>query len=398
MQSDSLWFCLMNSAEDSEKKNPEPGDEWKPSDDEASGATKWMRPKSSLRLSLYAGLSSLFVTLLYQSIKSFIALPALQKVRTAVTIVLVSIGILIVIEPLLSRIRISPLDGAVSKRREKLLVRMLSLAVIVLVSVSDGLLHEYLGETIRQRGLNGIEQLVFSLVGPSVITFSWLYGLRTAPRKARTYGLYAAILVGLVYFTVPTIFLINQTSKTVPPTPGLTQFGSIEAEVVVSLAFFSWLLTCAVPSGYLGGLAVDRGWCRHAWQRIAIGLAVAASIVPVAIGIMSELLSAYSGRKISGAFAWSFILEPTIGNIGWALGVALVPDADVIFQSDRTRPSGDLSLIRESARVAWAAGLMIVVLVIFSLACMTIPTRLIFMSGSHSMAASSPRARSTSGH
>jgi len=346
-------------------------------------ATKWMRPRSSLWLSLYAGLSSLFVTLLYQSIKSFIALSALEKVRRAGTIVLVSIGVLLVIEPLLSRIRISPLAGAVSKRREKLLVRILSLAVIVLVSVSDGLLHEYLGETIRQRGLNGIEQLVFSLVGPSVITVSWLYGLRTAPRRARIYGLCAAILVGLCSFSMLTIFLITHSFKSLPPTPGLSQFESIGVEVAVSLEFFSWVLTSAVPSGYLGGLAVDRGWCRHAWQRIAIGLAVAASIQPVALGIMFELLSAYTGRKISGLFAWSFVLEPTIRNIGWALGFALVPDADAIFQSDRTEPSGDLSLIRESARAAWVTGVMIVVLVIFSLACMEIPTRLILMAGSH---------------
>jgi len=142
-----------------------------------------MRPRSSLWLSLYTGLSSLFVTVLYQSIKAFIALSLLEKLRRVETIALVSIGVLLVIEPLLSQIRISLPEGAVSKKREKLFVRTLSLAVIVLVSISDGLLHEFLGETIRQRGLNGIEQLVFSLVGPGVITFFWLYGLRAAPRR-----------------------------------------------------------------------------------------------------------------------------------------------------------------------------------------------------------------------
>lgn len=356
--------------------------------------TKWMRPRSSLWLSLYAGLSSLFVTLLYQSIKSFIALSTLEKIQKAGTIALVSIGVLLIVEPLLSRI-ISPLEGAVSERQEKLLVRIISLAL--LVSVSDGLLHEYLGETIRQRGLNGIEQLAFSFLGPSVITFSWLYGLRATPQRARIYGLYGAILVGLFSFVVVTIYLVNYSFKRVPPTPGLSPFASIGVEVAVSLMFFSWVLTGAIPSGFLGGLALDRGWCRHAWQSIAIGLGVAASVAPLAVGITLELLSEYTGRKVTGLFAWSFILEPIIGNIGWALGFALVPDADAIFQRNRTGPSGKLNLISESAKVAWVTTLLIGVLVIFSLACMAIPTRIVLLAGSHSATSLAPHARSTSG-
>ncbi len=259
---------------------------------------------------------------------------------------------------------------------------MLSLAVIVLVSVSDGLLHEYFGETIRQRGLKGIEQLVFSLVGPSVITFSWLYGLGTTPRRARIYGLYAAILVGLFSFSIVTISIMNYSPGGVPVPPTLSRFEAMGVAVVVGLTLVSWVLTSAVPSGFLGGLAVDRGWCRHAWQRVAIGLGVAASVAPVAMFILGALLSALSGKKLPNSFAWSFILEPTIGNIGWALSFALVPDADAIFEGDRTKPSGSLSLIRESARVAWVTALMVVLLVIFSLACMVIPTRFILMAGS----------------
>jgi hypothetical protein len=124
---------------------------------------------------------------------------------------------------------------------------------------------------------------------------------------------------------------------------------------------------------------------------------VAACIQPLAIGITFKLFSALTGKKISSLFAWSFILEPIIGNIGWALGFARVPDADAIFQSDRTKPDGGLSLVAESARVAWVTGLLIVVLVIFSLTCMTVPNRQFLMANSHSVATPSPGARSTSG-
>lgn len=99
-------------------------------------------------------------------------------------------------------------------------------------------LREYLGETIRQRGLNGIEQLALSLVVPTVITFSWLYGLGTRPRRARIYGLYAAIPVGLLFFTIVVVSLINQTPKRfIPPT--LSRFDIIVDQIAAALIFFS---------------------------------------------------------------------------------------------------------------------------------------------------------------
>jgi hypothetical protein len=170
------------------------------------------------------------------------------------------------------------------------------------------------------------------------------------------------------------ISIMNLTPKHLIPPP-LSWFATIGVEIVVALMFFSSVLTNAVPSGYLGGLAIDRGWCRHAWQRVAIGLGLAASVAPVAMFIFAGVLSAVSNRP--NPFAWSFIIEPTIGNVGWALGFALIPDADAIFQSYRTKPSGSLNLIGEVARVAWVIGLMTVLLVIFDLARMVIPTRFI---------------------
>lgn len=187
-----------------------------------------MRPKSSLRLSLYAGLTSLVAMLLYQASESFIALPVVDKLRRVETIALVSVGVLVVIEPLLSQITISRQESVLFKRREGLLVRMLALAIIVLVSICDGLLHEYLGETISPRGWLGVAQLVSSLIGPSVITFFWLQGLRTAPPRARTYGLYAAISIGVLFFIVDAIFSTKYLLQKVPVPSNVSPFDLIE--------------------------------------------------------------------------------------------------------------------------------------------------------------------------
>ncbi|MGA2409470.1 MAG: hypothetical protein ABSG46_03645 [Candidatus Binataceae bacterium] len=353
-----------------------------------------MRPKSALRLSLYAGLSSLFVSLLFQATKSFVSLSRLEIERRTATIALVSIGVVVVIEPLLSRIRISSLEDANPRKREKLFIRLISLAVVVLVSASDGLLHEYLSETISKRGLTSIEQLAFSLIGPSVITYAWVYGVSKSPRRAKRYGLYAAILVGAVYLTILSISIIRRFSG-VPP--ALSGFEEIEAGVLVGLEFFGWALTSAVPSGFLGGLAIDHGWCRHAWQGIAIGLGVAAIIEPIVLVIALKLFLLFMKRTTGSLFAWSFVLEPTVGNIGWALGLALVTDGDAVFQNERTKSSGGSSFIRESMGVGGIVCLMIVLLTMFSFACMIIPIRPVLMAGSHSEVRSAPSTKGADG-
>jgi len=328
--------------------------------------------KPSVRISLYAGLSSLFASLLYQSIKAFIALPALEKVLRAKTIAIVSIGILVIIEPLLSRIKVSPPESTLSGRREGLLIRLVSLVVIVLVSLSDGLLHDYVSETISPRGWTGIVQIISSLIGPGVITYSWLRGFRKAPPRAKHYGLYASIAVGVFFFALDALFLMNYSLQKVHPPPEFGRILMIEVGAIFGLFFLSPVMTFYVAGGFLGGLAVDRGWCRHAWQRIAIGLAVAAIVQPVSFLLAFDLVFRASRTKMGAFSMWSFMLEPAIGYIGWALGFVLVPDADAIFRSERTEPLESLSLRGESAKVACAAVAVASMLIVFSLVCMGI--------------------------
>ncbi len=361
-------------------------------------------PKSSLRLSLYAGLTSLFAMLLYQASAAFIALPVLDKMRRVETIAVVSIGVLVVIEPLLSRITVSRPESVLSKGREGLLVRMLALLVIVLVSICDGLLHEYLGENISPRGWMGIAQLVTSLIGPSVITFFWLQGLRTVPPRAGTYGLYAAMLIGILFFIVDAICSMRYTLQKIPLPSNISRLDIIEIGAQIGLIFLWPVVTSYLASGFLGGLAADRGWCRHAWERIAIGLGVASVVQPVAGLLVIDWISKSGPKKIPGMSVWSlwsWIVPSAIGNVAWAIGFVLVPDADALFNIGRTSSSKSPSFARESIRVAGAALLMIVLVVAVSVGCLRISNLLtadILERGSHPAGAMpSPSARSTSG-
>jgi hypothetical protein len=323
-----------------------------------------MRPKSSLRLSLYAGLSSLGVMLLYQAIEAFLTLPTVEKKRKAETIAVVSFLMLLVIEPLLSRIADSPHEVAFSKRG--LLIRFLSLVVIVLVPLCDGLLHEFIGESVSPRGLSGIALLASSLIAPSVITSSWLQGLKKKPPRAARYGLYAAIAIGVAYSLLFLGYLIHKTAPS--PQAWSDYFTLVEIGTIVA-AVFLWPIALAfVASGFLGGLAADRGRCRHAWQRIAIGLAVAAAVYSVSSVFVVVFAFGIAKTKLT---VWSLLLPSAIGNIGWALGFVLVPDSDNLFEIERAK-SEEKSVGEESAGFAYYAVLTAVCIMAIAIGCLKI--------------------------
>jgi hypothetical protein len=74
------------------------------------------------------------------------------------------------------------------------------------------------------------------------------------------------------------VFIVRYVVLKVPP---FLQYGPLELVEVGALFGFGFLwpiLTGCFPSAFLGGLAADRGWCRHAWQRIGIGLGAAAIV------------------------------------------------------------------------------------------------------------------------
>ena len=128
--------------------------------------------KSSIRLALYAGLTSLFMTLLYQAGDAFYALSLHDKVEQAETILIVTVLSLFVFDPFLHSIRAliqgAPAERAAQHRElEASRIRLFITSIIVFVAICDGLLHEYLGHNVSPRGMVGIVQLVSSLAAPS---------------------------------------------------------------------------------------------------------------------------------------------------------------------------------------------------------------------------------------
>jgi hypothetical protein len=208
------------------------------------------------------------------------------------------------------------------------------------------------------------------------------------------YGFWAALFVGVLLFILASYIVMSLSLKKTGLPPGLGWFRIIEAAAVLSLGFVPWELIGYVPSGVLGGLAIDRGWFRHTWQRLALGLGIAGSILPISIFVSLELFIRYFGTKAVNLLEWSSVIEPTISSIGWALGFMLVPDADVIFQSGPIRLDEGRNLVKETARVAaYTLGLTaaITIFIFVSMASVTSVVRRTI----HPVVQASPVTRST---
>jgi hypothetical protein len=152
-----------------------------------------------------------------------------------------------------------------------------------------------------------------------------------------------------LYFIADIVLLTKYSPNQTPP-PGLEGIELLELQSLMWL-FLLWpVLTTYWASGFLGGLAVDRRWCRRAWQGIAIGLALAAVVQSFSGFFVGTLLYGplLGTAKLKTMWSvWSFLPIAVVSNIGWALGIFLVSDADLLLQNEETKPE-IVSLAKES--------------------------------------------------
>jgi hypothetical protein len=155
----------------------------------------------------------------------------------------------------------------------------------------------------------------------------------------------------MIYVALGTILLVSYANPWTPP-PGfptdfrVSRIQNIWIHLAIGLYILWPFATSFWAQGFIGGLAVDRGWCRHAWQRIAIGLTVAAIVQSVSVFFVFS--KAYGSAKISLGL-WSVLPASIVSNIGWALGIYLVSDADTLFQTEERHEM--LNFKRESILV-----------------------------------------------
>jgi len=201
-------------------------------------------------------------------------------------------------------------------------------------------------------------------------------------------------------FVIYAFYAARYSIQHTPTPPTLGRFDLIEIGAVVAFGFFWFLLTIYFPSGLLGGLAADRGWCPHAWERILIGLAVAAIVAPVPMVLVFKLLSIINGRPLPPFPVFSvFILPALIGNAGWALAFYLDSDADDLLRVPPNGPETDThGLKSEAFKLAWAAARVFAFGAAIGISSLIIDNAITadtLRRGSHGVVLPSPTARPT---
>jgi hypothetical protein len=268
---------------------------------------------------------------LYRAIEEFLSHPAHDQLKELIVIAVTSIGMLLAIEPILeliSPVRVRPSSG----RKDTALIQAGAFLTIVATSLLHGLLHAHISESLSVHGMIVLEQLVTALVAPTLITLSWLYGVKRERPQARWYGLIAGLLagLGLVSLAMLQLYFLR-------PPAEIREASSHQAAMalLVVAASLLWFVvpTCAL-NGYLGGLAADRQWCSTAGRGIALGLMIAAAVEAASFFLASsvEYQVIKTAALIRPEMLLSLLGEVTIANLGWSMGLWVNPDADALVR------------------------------------------------------------------
>lgn len=313
--------------------------------------------KTQLRLSISAGLSSCFVYLLYEAIQEFATLDLHHQLRQLAVIALTSIGMLLVIEPLLERMQITG-TGDSQRKGKGLLIRVSAFAIIAITSLFHGLLHHLLGESLSAKGWAMIWELASMVIGPGVITFAWMRGLRRDPPRAKRFGLSAGIIVG-VFLISASILQVYLLIPSAPDAP--TEWVKITAVLSLAALFLWPILTTFAISGYLGGLSAERQWFGRPWEEIVIGLGIAGAVGATSEFLGGALLSAFAKTSLTvGPSFWSLLAASEAANAGWALGLLFHADFVAMFQPGPDHVGGpDLKVAVLAVGAMFVLGLLL---------------------------------------
>ena len=157
------------------------------------------RRRHQFSLAISAGVGAAFSFVIFQSLRDFFFAPKAEKTNEVAAIVLVSIAVLIFLEPLFDRIRrwlgLEHHEKSVRARTWRL--RVAIFLILAAVSTLHGMLHTAIDEALRQAGISqSLAALAGLFVVTATITFVWIGASHRHPPHAARSGVLSGALVG----------------------------------------------------------------------------------------------------------------------------------------------------------------------------------------------------------
>ncbi len=315
------------------------------------------RREHQLSLAVSAGVGAVFAFKLFQAFwNPFKHSTPGEIFHEILAIVIVSLGVILFIEPLaeMSRARLGLEDHHTRAISRSWHIKASVFAILALTSLAHGFLHRQIEDEMGSDAMGCLIGIAGATLISGGITYAWVNGAcREKPRAARN-GLIAGVLVGLCVISLAfgaSRARRSQGTKTIEDATATTAGQGVEnavekgsplpTGVVNNLAKNSqdpelvakWQLDLRkviIPwtlLGLIGGLAIDRMWGRRPSRSVAIAIFVSAAILFPGLGFLAGLLNMPGYVPPTASEQLAHILA--IG--GWALALTVFPFSDSLF-------------------------------------------------------------------
>ncbi len=302
---------------------------------------RWQR----WNLSMSAGIGAAFSFVLVQSVRHFSAEQSTEKLHDLAAIFLVSVGVLVFLEPLFERLRevlgVSEHHSALQSHKSWLL-RLGVFVILVLTSTFHGLLHSEIEGAIKEDLSVMLTMLFAALLVSGGVTYFWIGASHGHPTHAARSGLVSGTVLGfLVAFAalvaVSPANSYAEASQTLPQKvfhyampwapSGITE--KLATGRVDGNSSLLQLCVMALPwavFGFAGGFAIDKRWGNGRAERVVLSMFGAALFCGVALWTTGRIASL--GEVLSHLSVVA----------GWGLALIVCSSSAILIPAPQAEP------------------------------------------------------------
>ena len=287
-----------------------------------------LRRLKQLTVSASAGVGAAFSLLVFEAFHDFFArTPKADRIHELVVIGLVSVGVMVFLEPLSEKLRLLLVhDHIMLKSKKSLWLRLAVLGVLLSTSLLDGMAHTAVENWMKDpQGPQKMMELAAAMLISGGITYFWIGAGHLHRPHAMRSGAFSGAALAVVAFLVLSSVASPRTAETsmegsleqhfvLPGVPSIvTQHlgsGDFSAKALLILAI-PWLLM-----GLAGGAVIDKRWAHSCAGNLALSV--------IGAGIVAGLLL----RLISPGWTETFAYLPAVG--GWVVALILCCSAKTL--------------------------------------------------------------------
>jgi hypothetical protein len=317
-------------------------------------------------LSLSAGVGATVSFVLVQALRHFYAQEPGQKFDELAAIFVVSVGVMIFLEPLFDRLRVL-LGVAEHHRSERShkpwLLRLAVLAIIAFTSLFHGLMHSEIEDRFQHDFMGTLTVLLTGMLVTGGITYFWIAAAHRHPSHAGRSGLLSGAVLGFVVAsTVLTAVSPTEANAHADSYPGTQhvvkdlQEGRVQEAIAHVLPHeypflpgrlvkdveenktadddvLAKICIVALPwpiFGLIGGVIIDKKWGKNGRNGIVptIALSMFAAATLYAVGL-------WRMRQTTG---FGEILSHISIVAGWGLALVICSSATILTPEEATEP------------------------------------------------------------